>query len=92
MHSTVVRAQNVFGFFTTVAFAVAAMIAFTDVITPRTPKASVSMSKVEVYVLPSTRFCSVSHQIANIYVSAASEVGQITTRPRKKNMPSSDSI
>lgn len=49
MHSTLVRAQNVFGFFTTVAFAVAALIAFTDIITPRTPKASLSMSKVEVY-------------------------------------------
>ncbi|KUJ17271.1 signal peptidase 22 kDa subunit [Mollisia scopiformis] len=48
MHSTVVRAQNVFGFFTTVAFAVAALIAFTDLITPRTPKANISMSKVEV--------------------------------------------
>ncbi len=51
MHSTLVRAQNVFGFFTTVAFAVAALIAFTDIITPRTPKASLSMSKVEVYNL-----------------------------------------
>jgi len=48
MHSTLVRAQNVFGFFTTVAFAVAALIAFTDIITPRTPKANLSMSKVEV--------------------------------------------
>jgi len=48
MHSTVVRAQNVFGFFTTVAFAVAALIAASDLIATRTPKADVFVNKVEV--------------------------------------------
>jgi len=48
MHSTIVRAQNVFGFFTTVAFAVAALIACSDLIAPRTPSASVSVKDVQV--------------------------------------------
>jgi len=50
MHSTIVRVQNVFGFFTTVAFAVAALIACSDLIVPRTPSASVSVKDVQVYV------------------------------------------
>jgi hypothetical protein len=49
MHSTLVRAQNVFGFFTTVAFAVAALIAASDIFAPRTPSAVVSVDKVQVY-------------------------------------------
>ncbi|KAK2623805.1 hypothetical protein QTJ16_006986 [Diplocarpon rosae] len=49
MHSTVVRAQNVFGFFTTVAFVVAALVAFSDVLAPRTPSASVIVKDVQVY-------------------------------------------
>ncbi|CAL3970231.1 hypothetical protein PZA11_006492 [Diplocarpon coronariae] len=48
MHSTVVRAQNVFGFFTTVAFVVAALIAFSDLLAPRTPSASVIVKDVQV--------------------------------------------
>lgn len=49
MHSALVRAQNVFGFFTTVAFAVAALIAASDLIAPRTPSAVVTVDKVQVY-------------------------------------------
>ncbi|KAF6842556.1 signal peptidase subunit [Colletotrichum musicola] len=37
MYNTLTRAQNTFGFFTTVAFCVAALIAATDFITPRAP-------------------------------------------------------
>ncbi|ROW11703.1 hypothetical protein VPNG_05573 [Cytospora leucostoma] len=48
MHSTVVRAQNVFGFFTTVAFAVALLIAGTDILAPRTPKASIKTTNTQV--------------------------------------------
>jgi len=48
MHSTIVRAQNVFGFFTTVTFAVAALIACSDLIAPRTPSANVSIKDVQV--------------------------------------------
>jgi len=48
MHSTIVRAQTVFGFFTTVAFAVAALIAFSDVFSARTPSADVLVKDVQV--------------------------------------------
>ncbi|KAL2269735.1 hypothetical protein VTJ83DRAFT_1919 [Remersonia thermophila] len=41
MHSSLVRLQNAFGFFTTVAFVVAALIAATDLIAPRTPSVGV---------------------------------------------------
>ncbi len=49
MHSALVRAQNVFGFFTTVAFAIAALIAASDLIATRTPNAVVTVDKVQVY-------------------------------------------
>ncbi|KAF1954136.1 signal peptidase 22 kDa subunit [Byssothecium circinans] len=48
MHSTLVRIQNVFGFFTTVAFSVAAVIALSTFIHPQTPSATVSLSNVQV--------------------------------------------
>jgi len=48
MHSTIVRGQNVFGFFTTVCFVVAALIAASDLLAPRTPKATVSVKDVQV--------------------------------------------
>ena len=52
MHSTIVRAQNVFGFFTTVCFVIAALIAATDYISPRTPSASITIKDVQVYKRP----------------------------------------
>lgn len=51
MHSALVRVQNVFGFFTTVASCVAALIALTVLITPQTPSAGLSLRNVQVYVL-----------------------------------------
>ncbi|KAF2462756.1 signal peptidase 22 kDa subunit [Lindgomyces ingoldianus] len=48
MHSAVVRVQNVFGFFTTVAFCVAAVIALSTFIHPQTPSASVRLRNVQV--------------------------------------------
>jgi signal peptidase complex subunit 3 len=50
MHSSLVRVQNVFGFFTTVAFVIAALIAATDLITPRTPTAKIAVGNIQVYV------------------------------------------
>lgn len=41
MYSSLVRIQNTFGFFTTVAFVVALFIAASDFVTPRTPTVSV---------------------------------------------------
>lgn len=48
MHSTLVRLQNVFGFFTTVAFSVAAVIALSTFIHPQTPSATVELKNVQV--------------------------------------------
>ncbi|KAH7079564.1 signal peptidase subunit-domain-containing protein [Paraphoma chrysanthemicola] len=48
MHSALVRLQNVFGFFTTVAFTVAAVIALSSFISPQTPSASVRLRNVQV--------------------------------------------
>jgi hypothetical protein len=50
MHSSIVRFQNVFGFFTTVAFVVAALIAASDLIAPRTPSVNIAVKDVQVYV------------------------------------------
>lgn len=52
MHSTLVRAQNVFGFFTTVAFTVAALVAVSVVLFPQTPSASLKLRNVQVYAFP----------------------------------------
>ncbi|KAH7033115.1 signal peptidase subunit-domain-containing protein [Microdochium trichocladiopsis] len=48
MHNAVTRLQNVFGFFTTVAFVVAAIIAAADFSMPRTPSAAISTTNVQV--------------------------------------------
>ncbi|KAK8208152.1 signal peptidase subunit-domain-containing protein [Phyllosticta capitalensis] len=48
MHSTLVRAQNVFGFFTTVVACVAALIAFSDFISPQTPSGTIKLHNVQV--------------------------------------------
>ncbi|KAI1005433.1 hypothetical protein K3495_g2783 [Podosphaera aphanis] len=48
MHTTSSRAQNVFGFFTSVALIIAGLIATTDLISPRTPSAEVSLIEAHV--------------------------------------------
>ncbi|KAL1589765.1 hypothetical protein WHR41_01610 [Cladosporium halotolerans] len=48
MHSTVVRVQNVFGFFTSAAFAVAAAIAVSVLLIPQAPSASLELKNVQV--------------------------------------------
>ncbi|KAH6655127.1 signal peptidase-like protein [Truncatella angustata] len=48
MHNSLTRIQNVFGFFTTVAFVVAAFIAASDFAAPRTPSASIKTTNVQV--------------------------------------------
>ncbi|KAF3009685.1 hypothetical protein E8E13_008466 [Curvularia kusanoi] len=48
MHSALVRLQNVFGFFTTVAFTVAAVIALSSFIAPQTPSADIQLRSVQV--------------------------------------------
>lgn len=50
MHSTLVRIQNIFGFFTTVVFCVGGLIALTTIISPSTPSAKLELRNVQVYV------------------------------------------
>jgi hypothetical protein len=50
MYNSLTRIQNTFGFFTTVAFVVAAFIAASDFIAPRTPDASIfKVTNSQVY-------------------------------------------
>ncbi|KAI0398061.1 signal peptidase 22 kDa subunit [Xylariaceae sp. FL0594] len=48
MYNSLTRLQNVFGFFTTVAFVVAALIAVSDFTVPRTPSATIKPTNVQV--------------------------------------------
>ncbi|KAI0024387.1 signal peptidase 22 kDa subunit [Xylariomycetidae sp. FL0641] len=48
MYNSLTRIQNVFGFFTTVAFVVAAFIAASDFASPRTPSAEIKSTNVQV--------------------------------------------
>ena len=48
MHSALVRLQNVFGFFTTVAFTVAAVIALSSFVSPQSPNANIQLRNVQV--------------------------------------------
>lgn len=51
MYNTLTRGQNAFGFFTTVAFVVAAFIAASDLLSPRAPGAGkLGVSSTQVYV------------------------------------------
>lgn len=48
MHSTLVRAQNVFGFFTTVAFCTAILTALSVLLTVQEPSAKIELRNVQV--------------------------------------------
>ncbi|KAI9760655.1 MAG: hypothetical protein M4579_001519 [Chaenotheca gracillima] len=48
MHSTLVRVQNVFGFFTTVAFFISGLIALSVLLSPQRPTAELSVQNVQV--------------------------------------------
>ncbi|KAK7749388.1 hypothetical protein SLS62_008132 [Diatrype stigma] len=48
MYNSLTRLQNVFGFFTTVAFVVGAIIAASDFAIPRTPSAAIKPTNVQV--------------------------------------------
>lgn len=49
MHSVLVRAQNVFGFLTTVAFSVAILTALSVIVIPQNPTANIELRNVQVY-------------------------------------------
>ena len=50
MHNNLTRIQNVFGFFTSAAFAVAVAIAVSVMLSAQAPTASLQLRNVQVYV------------------------------------------
>lgn len=48
MHSSLVRVQNVFGFFTTVAFTIASLTALSVLFFPHNPSASIAIRNIQV--------------------------------------------
>ena len=88
MYSSLVRAQNVFGLFTSVAFAVAALIAATDLITPRTPSvASLKTTNVRVYVF----WLLTAFNLLQLLIHEQTPefvAGHIITRPNVQTMQS----
>lgn len=48
MHSTLLRIQNVFGFFTTVAFCIAILVALSVTLTAQDPSARLELRNVQV--------------------------------------------
>jgi signal peptidase complex subunit 3 len=66
MHSALVRLQNVFGFFTTVAFTVATVIALSSFISPQSPSASISLRNVQVVKGRPHYYSSKKEEYANI--------------------------
>lgn len=84
MHTSITRLQNVFGFFTTVAFAIAALIAASDYLQPRTPKASLSVGGVQVFVPP---FHSAPRCLLHLPLVAALHKELALTLPSVKGRP-----
>ena len=50
MHSSLVRVQNVFGYFTTVACSAAIFVALSVLVIPQNPSASIQLRNVQVSV------------------------------------------
>lgn len=57
MHSALVRVQNVFGFFTTVAFCTAIAVALSVTVIPQAPSAEIELRNVQVYVIQYVEWC-----------------------------------
>lgn len=93
MHSTLVRAQNVFGFFTTVAFTTAILTALSVLLIPQSPKASIELRNVQVYAKSTPEHARIpsDHQFLTD-TSTESKAALITTLRKRKNMPLSDLI
>ena len=69
MHSSLVRLQNVFGFFTTVAFTVAGLVAISVVLNSQSPSAEIKLRNVQVSVSGLPLLLHSSHQaVANSFI------------------------
>lgn len=86
MHSLLVRGQNVFGYFTTVASAVAALIAVSVLLIPQAPSASLKLRNVQVYVNKIVLYLFYTNPFVVL------KEDRITTAQREKNTPMSASI
>lgn len=84
MHSTLVRLQNVFGFFTTVAFTVASVIALSSFISPQNPSASISLQNVQLVMGRPHYYSPKREEYAHIKfdLNAGTSPTQITTMLR----------
>jgi len=79
MHTTITRAQNVFGFFTTVCFAIAALIACSDLLAPRTPKANVLVKDVQVVRGRPHYYSTKKEEYAHIRFSLSADFSSLFT-------------
>ncbi|KAK1538184.1 signal peptidase subunit [Colletotrichum paranaense] len=80
MYNTLTRAQNTFGFFTTVAFFVAAFIAASDLITPRAPSVgSLKTTNVQVVKGRPHYYSSKKEEYAIIKFSLDADLSELFT-------------
>lgn len=79
MYTSLVRAQNVFGFFTTVAFAVAAFIAATDFLAPRTPSGTIKPTNTQVVMGRPHYYSTKKEEYASIKFSLDADLSSLFT-------------
>lgn len=79
MYTSLVRAQNVFGFFTTVAFAVAAFIAATDLLAPRTPSGTIKPTNTQVVMGRPHYYSTKKEEYASIKFSLDADLSSLFT-------------
>ncbi|KAI9744300.1 MAG: hypothetical protein M1818_002452 [Claussenomyces sp. TS43310] len=79
MHSSLVRAQNIFGFFTTVAFTIAALVATSDLFLARTPSASLAVGNVQVVRGRPHYYSTKKEEYANIRFSLDADLSSLFT-------------
>jgi len=79
MHSTLTRAQNVFGFFTSVCFAVGALMAASDYIAPRTPSGNIIIKDVQVVRGRPHYYSAKKEEYAHIRFSLSADLSSLFT-------------
>jgi len=74
-----VRGQNVFGFFTTVVFAVAALVALSDFVSPRTPSARIQVNSLQVVKGRANYYAKTKEEYAHIRFSLSTDLSSLFT-------------
>jgi ribosomal protein L29 len=85
MHSALVRLQNVFGFFTTVAFTVAAVIALSSFVSPQTPTADIQLRNVQVVKGRPHYYSYKKEEYAHVRFDLDTGTSQTASIPRHAN-------